>query len=202
MAFTSPTRWSGVLLIAGGVLWIMARFSVAFPPPLGYDGDNRLFRLPLLLVLAGWAASPICRAISTSRRAAAGRRLWSAWRSCSPATLSSSGRCCSRTRRTPRPPWAAARRPGPALGAADLQEAMAIRLGLPTLYEEFLALLERARPDAAERDKPELANAVRRGVVGALLDKGTTEATLRAELELLLAGYGAYRPGVPAQSAA
>ncbi len=79
---------------------------------------------------------------------------------------------------------------------------MAIRLGLPTLYEEFLALLERARPDAAERDKPELANAVRRGVVGALLDKGTTEATLRAELELLLAGYGAYRPGVPAQSAA
>ncbi len=88
------------------------------------------------------------------------------------------------------------------LGAGDLQEAMAVGFGLPALYEEFLALLRRALPDAAERDLPGLANAVRRVVVGALLDKGTTDITLRAELEALLAGHGAHRQGVPARSAA
>ncbi len=56
MAPSNPIRWSGSALIAGGILWMVARFCVAFdPPPLGYDGYNRLFSLPLLLVLAGWA---------------------------------------------------------------------------------------------------------------------------------------------------
>jgi hypothetical protein len=56
MAPSNPIRWSGPALIAGGILWMVARFCVAFdPPPLGYDGYNRLFSLPLLLVLAGWA---------------------------------------------------------------------------------------------------------------------------------------------------
>jgi hypothetical protein len=43
--------------VLGGALWIVARFGVAFdPPPLTYDGYNRLFSLPLLLVCVGWAA--------------------------------------------------------------------------------------------------------------------------------------------------
>ena len=39
----------------GGVLWIVARFFVTFDPaPLSYDGYNRLFTLPLLLLVVGW----------------------------------------------------------------------------------------------------------------------------------------------------
>ncbi len=77
------------------------------------------------------------------------------------------------------------------LGAAEFQDSLALGFRLPVIYEEFLGLLGRALPDAAGRDLPGLANAVRRAVVGALLDKGTTEATLRAELAALLAGHGA-----------
>ena len=48
-------RWAGLLLVVGGVLWAIARFLISFdPPPLTYDDYNRLFTLPLLLVLAGW----------------------------------------------------------------------------------------------------------------------------------------------------
>lgn len=48
-------RWAGPLLVVGGVLWAIARFLISFdPPPLNYDDYNRLFTLPLLLVLAGW----------------------------------------------------------------------------------------------------------------------------------------------------
>ena len=77
------------------------------------------------------------------------------------------------------------------LGAAEFQESLALGFQMPAIHEEFLGLLGRALPDAAERDLPGLANAVRRAVVGALLDKGTTEATRRAELAALLAGHGA-----------
>lgn len=48
-------RWGGTALMLGGILWVVARFGVAFdPPPLSYDDYNRLFTLPLLLVLVGW----------------------------------------------------------------------------------------------------------------------------------------------------
>lgn len=47
-------RWAGPALIVGGVLWVVARVFVTFPPPLSYDAANRLFTLPLLLLLAGW----------------------------------------------------------------------------------------------------------------------------------------------------
>ncbi len=56
MSRSMPVRWGGLALVLGGALWVVARFGVAFdPPPLTYDGYNRLFSLPLLLVLAGWA---------------------------------------------------------------------------------------------------------------------------------------------------
>ena len=77
------------------------------------------------------------------------------------------------------------------LGAAEFQDGLALGFQMPAVHAEFLGLLGRALPDAAGRDVPGLANAVRRAVVGALLDKGTTEATLRAELAALLAGHGA-----------
>lgn len=47
--------WSGPALVLGGLLWIAVRFFVTFdPPPLTYDDYNRLFTLPLLLILVGW----------------------------------------------------------------------------------------------------------------------------------------------------
>jgi AcrR family transcriptional regulator len=79
------------------------------------------------------------------------------------------------------------------LGVPELQDDLALGFGMPAIYAEFLALLGRALPDAAERDLPGLANAIRRAVVGALLDKTTTAATLRGELAALLAGHGAGR---------
>ncbi len=75
------------------------------------------------------------------------------------------------------------------LGAAEFQESLALGFQMPAIHEEFLILLGRAIPDATERDLPGLANAVRRAVVGALLDKGITEVALRAELAALLAGH-------------
>ena len=87
------------------------------------------------------------------------------------------------------------------LGAADFQDSLALGFQMPAIHEEFLGLLGRALPDAAGRDLPGLANAVRRAVAGAVLDKGTTEATLRTELAALLAGHPARRDA-PARSAA
>ena len=81
------------------------------------------------------------------------------------------------------------------LGAAEFQDSLVLGFQMPVLYEEFLRLLGQALPDATERDLPGLAHAVRRGVVGALLDKATTEATLRGELEALLAGHAAEQQG-------
>lgn len=55
MSSPTSTRWSRPALVLGGMLWIAVRFLVAFdPPPLTYDDYNRLFTLPLLLVLVGW----------------------------------------------------------------------------------------------------------------------------------------------------
>ena len=51
-------RRGGPALMLGGILWVAARFLVTFdPPPLTYDGYNRLFTLPLLFILVGWAAA-------------------------------------------------------------------------------------------------------------------------------------------------
>lgn len=77
------------------------------------------------------------------------------------------------------------------LGVADQHDGLAMGFGLPAIYDEFLDLLGRALPDAPSRDLPGLANAIRRSVVGALLDKGITEAALRSELAGLLDGHGA-----------
>ncbi len=56
MVHDSLARWTGPALMLGGGLWVVARFLVAVDPlPLGYDAHNRLFTLPLLLLLAGWA---------------------------------------------------------------------------------------------------------------------------------------------------
>lgn len=88
------------------------------------------------------------------------------------------------------------------LGVAELQEGLALGFSMPAIYEEFLALLGRALPDAAQRDIPALANAVRRTVIGALLDKTTTEAVLRAELAALLAGHSTGREYTTARTAA
>ena len=88
------------------------------------------------------------------------------------------------------------------LGVAELQESLAVGFSMPAIYDEFLDLLGRALPDADQRDIPALANAVRRMVIGALLDKTTTEAALRSELAALLAGHGAGREHDPASSAA
>jgi AcrR family transcriptional regulator len=88
------------------------------------------------------------------------------------------------------------------LGVAELQEGLALGFSMPVIYEEFLGLLGRAVPDAEARDIPALANAVRRSVIGALLEKGTGEAALRAELAALLAGHGAQTEPGPARSAA
>lgn len=75
------------------------------------------------------------------------------------------------------------------LGVAELREGLVLGFGMPVIYDEFLSLLEGALPDSSGRDVPGLANAVRRAVVGALLDRETTEATLRAELAALLLGH-------------
>jgi AcrR family transcriptional regulator len=88
------------------------------------------------------------------------------------------------------------------LGAAELQEAQALGFDMPVIYEEFLELLGQALPDAQSRNIPALANAVRRSVIGALLEKGTTEAALRAELAALLDGHGARFVEAAAQPAA
>lgn len=88
------------------------------------------------------------------------------------------------------------------LGVAEMQEGLALGFGMPVIHAEFLELLGRALPDAETRDIPALANAVRRAVIGALLEKRTEEATLRAELAALLAGHDAQLDGVPARSAA
>lgn len=78
------------------------------------------------------------------------------------------------------------------LGVAELQEGLALGFSMPLIYEEFLDLLGRALPDADQRDVPALANAVRRTVVGALLEKQTTAEALRSELAALLAGHGSW----------
>jgi AcrR family transcriptional regulator len=88
------------------------------------------------------------------------------------------------------------------LGVAELQEALALGFGLPAIYAEFLGLLGQALPDAMDRDVPALANAVRRAVIGSLLDKTITEAALRAELAALLAGHGARGTGTEHRAAA
>jgi AcrR family transcriptional regulator len=88
------------------------------------------------------------------------------------------------------------------LGVAELQEGLALGFGMPAIYAEFLELLSRALPDADRRDVPGLANAVRRAVIGALLEKNTTEAALRAELAALLAGHGAVQEYPPTRTAA
>ncbi len=79
------------------------------------------------------------------------------------------------------------------LGAAEFQGSLALGLQMPAIHEEFLALLDRAIPDATERDLPGLAIGVRRAVVGALLDKGITETALRTELAALLGGHRSRR---------
>ena len=88
------------------------------------------------------------------------------------------------------------------LGVRELQESLALGFSMPAIYEEFHDLLGRALPDADQRDIPALANAVRRMVIGALLDKTTTEAALRSELAALLAGHGAGREHDSASAAA
>jgi len=88
------------------------------------------------------------------------------------------------------------------LGVAELQEGLALGFSMPAIHAEFLELLGRALPDADQRDIPALANAVRRAVIGALLEKETTEQSLRSELAALLAGHGAGRVRTLAKSAA
>ena len=87
------------------------------------------------------------------------------------------------------------------LGVAELQQGLALGFGMPAIYEEFLGLLGRALPDAPARDVPALANAIRRTVIGSLLDKGMGEAELRAELAALLAGHRASQDGVRSRAA-
>jgi AcrR family transcriptional regulator len=88
------------------------------------------------------------------------------------------------------------------LGVAELQEGLALGFSMPVIYAEFLDLLGHALPDADQRDIPALANAVRRMVIGALLDKTTTQEALRAELAALLAGHGTDQAHAYAQSVA
>ena len=73
------------------------------------------------------------------------------------------------------------------LGSEDFQ--MGVALGMPMLLEEFTDLLRRALPDASRRNLPALVTAIRRASIGALLDKETTEASLRAELAALIRGH-------------
>lgn len=87
------------------------------------------------------------------------------------------------------------------LGADDSHDHLALGFQMPAIQEEFLGLLGRALPDAGERDLPGLANGVRRVVLGAMLDKRMTAATLRTELAALLAGH-TVRPAAFATSAA
>ena len=88
------------------------------------------------------------------------------------------------------------------LGVAELQEGLALGFGMPVIYQEFLGLLGRALPDADRRDIPALANAVRRSVIGALLEKTTTEQALRVELAALLAGHSSGREYASVRTAA
>ena len=88
------------------------------------------------------------------------------------------------------------------LGVADLQEGLALGFTMPVIYQEFLDLLGRALPDADQRDIPALANAVRRMVIGALLEKTTTQEALRSELAALLAGHGVGHEDTTARTAA
>lgn len=88
------------------------------------------------------------------------------------------------------------------LGVAELQDALALGFSMPAIHAEFLELLGHALPDAQTRDIPALANAVRRSVIGALLEKGTSEAVLRDELAALLAGHGARVAKIAASPAA
>ena len=88
------------------------------------------------------------------------------------------------------------------LGAAEFQEGLALGFGMPALYDEFVGLLARALPDAETRDLPALADAVRRSVIGALLEKETGEAELRAALAALLNGHVAKPVEGAAQPAA
>jgi hypothetical protein len=87
------------------------------------------------------------------------------------------------------------------LGVAELQEGLALGFGMPVIYDEFLVLLGRALPGSSTRDLPALANAVRRSVIGSLLEKETTEASLRAELAALLAGHRVGRDDAQIQAA-
>jgi len=73
------------------------------------------------------------------------------------------------------------------LGGDELQTGVA--LGMPMLLEEFTGLLQSALPDASRRDLPALVVAIRRACVGALMDRETAEASLRAELAALLEGH-------------
>jgi hypothetical protein len=71
---------------------------------------------------------------------------------------------------------------------------LALGCGMPAVFEAFLGRLGRVLPG--------LANAIRRVVIGSLLDTGTGGDALRGELAALLAGHQASQGGARSRAAA